>query len=195
MRASAIMLHPVRMMLPRTPAARRGIAAVMLTALLITGPVARAEIDGTTSVEDEALAQTAMEALSQGAAGPGPWKQRAMLVGLGVAALHLGASTGPMSRDQPGSAAVGAAYRLLLPAAGAALGSLVACHGPCGSQGAAAEPLLGAITGALVAHVLAPGTGFGRQERLSGDSGPAVEWMPLFSLGPGNYCVSVIGRF
>jgi hypothetical protein len=195
MRASAITLHPVRMLFPRTRAARCGITAATLTALLIASTDARAGIDDTISVEGEALAQIATDALSQGVAGPGPWEQRAMLVGLGVAGLYLGASTGPIARDQPGSAMGSAAYRFILPVAGAALGSFVACHGTCDSQDAASEPLLGAMAGALVAHVLAPNPSPERPDRLSRDAALAVQWTPVVSLAPGSYSVGIIGRF
>lgn len=194
MRASAIISPPTRKLLSRTRAVACGIAAVMLAAVLATSPAARAETD-TTSVERDALARIASDALSQGATGPGPWKQRALLVGLGVAGLHLGASAGPIAREQPASVMVSAAYRLLLPVTGAALGSLVACHGACRDQDAASAPLLGAMAGALVADVLAPGSSPGRRNRPSDDTASRVAWTPVVSIAPGSYSVGFLGRF
>jgi hypothetical protein len=195
MRANVITWHFMRSLLPRTRAAGCGVAVALLTAFLITSTDARAGSDATISVEGEALAQIAVDALSQGVAGPGSWEQRAMLVGLGVVGLHLGASSGPIPRNQPRSIMGGATYRLVLPVAGAALGSLVSCHSACDSQDAASEPLLGAIAGALVAHVLAPDTSPERQDRLSRDAALAVQWTPVVSLAPGSYSVGITGRF
>lgn len=190
MRASAIMLRLMRNLRPRT---RAGcvIAAAMLSALLITSTDARAENAGTAAVEGDALAQMAMGALSQGVTARGSWEQRATLVGLGVAGLYLGASTRPIVRDRPGSALRRMAYRLVLPAVGAALGSLVACHGAVDDQDAAAAPVAGAMTGALLARVLVT---HARRQSSSGD-GLAVAWAPALSVGPGSYSVGVMGRF
>lgn len=195
MRGIAIIYHSVRTSFPGTRAAGRGIAAAVLAAVLATSTSARAGIDGTTSVAGDALAQIAMDALSQGVAGPGSWEQRAMLVGLGVAGLHFGASTRPIARVQPKRAVAGASARLVLPMAGAALGSLVACHGVCGPQNPDPGPSLGAVAGTLVAHVLYPDTSPERRNRTSGDAARAVAWTPLVAIGPGSYIAGVLGRF
>ena len=92
MRATAIIHHRVSTPRPAPRAAGRATAAVMLAAMLITtlttSTDAHAGVDRTTSVEHDALAQVAMNALSQGLAGSGSWERRALLVGLGVAGLH-----------------------------------------------------------------------------------------------------------
>lgn len=195
MRAIATIFHSVTMLRARPSEAGRCAAAVMLAAALAVSADARAGTDGTTSVKGDALTQIAMDALSQGVSGPGAWEPRAALVGLGVAGLYFGASTAPSTRAQPRDAVRSAAARLALPMTGAALGSLLACHGPCDSHDAVFHPLIGAVAGALVAHVLDPGTRTARPTPASGAASPGVAWTPVVTHGAGSYSVGVIGRF
>jgi hypothetical protein len=195
MRAIATIFHSVTMLRPRPREAGRCVAAVMLAAALAVSADARAGTDGTTSVKGDALAQIAMDALSQGVSGSGAWEPRAALVGLGVAGLYLGASTAPSTRAQAKDAIRSTAARLALPMTGAALGSLVACHGPCDSHDAVFHPLIGAVAGALVAHVLDPDTRAACPTSTSGASSPGLSWTPAVTMGAGSYGVGVIGRF
>jgi hypothetical protein len=190
MRAIAGICHSITS--PGTRTARRYIAASMLAAALATSGDARAE--GITSVQGDALTQMATETLSQGVMVPFAWEQRVALVGLGVAGLYIGAST-ETARRSPSSAVRSAAYRLALPLAGAALGSLVACDSLCDGLTMTAEPLAGAMAGALVAHVLDRDTGSARRDRASGDLALALEWTPTVSVGLGSYSIGVMGRF
>jgi hypothetical protein len=171
------------------------VAAGMLAVLLTASTDARAGTDGTTWVPGDALTQIATDALSQGVMAPGAWEPRVALVGLAAAGIHLGASTGPITRSEPSDAVRSAAYRLALPIAGAALGSLAACNGLCDGQNPAAEPLIGAVAGALVAHVLDPDTSPGREPRASGADSAGVAWTPMVAIGPGSCSIGVTGRF
>lgn len=177
---------------PRTRTAACCMAAAMLVTALASGD-ARAE--GITPVQHDALTQLATETLSHGAMVPFAWEQRVALVGLGVAGLHLGASTETATRSTPGSTARSAAYRLALPLAGAALGSLIACDGLCDDQAAAAEPFVGAMAGALIAQVLDRDTGARHEDRSPGDITCSVVWTPTFSVGLGSYTIGITGRF
>jgi len=194
MRAIAGICHSITS--PGTRTARRYIAASILAAglaaMLAASGDARAE--GITLVQSDALTQMATETLSQGVMVPFAWEQRIALVGLGVAGLYLGAST-ETARRSPSSAVRSAAYRLALPLAGAALGSLVACDSLCDGLKMTAEPLVGAMAGALVAHVLDRDAGSGRQDRTSGDVAARLEWTPAVSVGVGSYSIGVMGRF
>lgn len=166
-----------------------GVCAVVVAALTLSGD-ARAE--GITPVQGDALAQLGTEMLSQGAMVPFGWEQRVALVGMGMAGLYLGTSPGTAGRGETASAVRSAAYRLALPLAGAALGNLVACDRLCDDQQGAADPLVGAMAGALVAHVLDRDTRAAR--RAAGDAS-AVQWTPVVSVGLGSYSVGVMGRF
>lgn len=190
MRAIAGVLHSIAF--PGTRVAARCMAAAMLVATLARGD-ARAE--GITPVQNDALTQLATETLSYGAMVPFAWEQRVALVGLGMAGLHLGASTEMAGRRTPDSTLRSAAYRLALPLAGAALGSLVACNSLCDDQAAATEPLVGAMAGVLIAHVLDRNADAPRQDRSPGDITCSVVWTPMVSVGLGSYSIGVMGRF
>lgn len=189
MRAIAGICHSITS--PGTRTARRYIAASILASILAASGQARAE--RITLVQSDALTQMATETLSQGVMVPFAWEQRVALVGLGVAGLHLGAST-ETARRRP-SAVRSAAYRLALPLAGAALGSLVACDSLGDGLTTTAEPLVGAMAGALVSHVLDRDTGSRPQDRTSGDVAPRLVWTPTVSVGVGSYSIGVMGRF
>lgn len=190
MRAIAGICHSITS--PGTRTARRYIAASILASILAASGHARAE--GITLVQSDALTQMATETLSQGVMVPFAWEQRMALVGLGVAGLYLGAST-ETARRRPSSAVRSAAYRLALPLAGAALGSLVACDTLCDGLTTTAEPLVGAMAGALVSHVLDRDTGSRLQDRTSGDVAARLVWTPTVSVGVGSYSIGVMGRF
>jgi hypothetical protein len=162
-------------------------AGVMLALALGTNTEARAGTEGMTSVEGEALAQMGLEALSQGVVAPGAWEGRAALIGLGVAGLYLGTSTAA-SAGRPRGAVRKAAFRLGLPLAGAALGSAIACAGPCDGQ---AEPMIGATAGALAAHVLDLET----SATHGGTASPKFDWTLVVALSPGSYSFGIVGRF
>lgn len=191
MRAIAGILHSITA--SRTRAAVRCVAALALIAALAAGDHANAE--GITPVQGDALAQMATEMVSQGAMVPFAWEQRAALVGMSVVGLYLGGSTETAGRSESSGAVRSAAYRLALPLAGAALGSLVACDSLCDGQEMAADPLIGAMAGALVAHVLDRDTHAGHTGQAPGSTAPRVQWTPLVSVGPGSYSVGVMGRF
>ena len=194
MRAIAGICHSITS--PGTRTAWRYIAAAILASILAASGHARAE--GITLVQSDAVTQMATETLSQGVMVPFAWEQRVALVGLGVAGLYLGASTETARRSPSSavhSAVRSATYRLALPLAGAALGSLVACDSLCDGLTMTAEPLVGAMAGALVAHVVDRDTGSRPQDRASGDVTPGLVWTPTVSVGVGSYSIGVMGRF
>jgi hypothetical protein len=195
MRSIAGICHSITPVGTRT--ARRLIAASMLAAVLaaVLAASGDARAERITLVQSDALTQMATETLSQGVMVPFAWEQRVAVVGLGVAGLYLGASTGAVGRSTPRSAVRSAAYRLALPLAGAALGSLVACDSLCDGLKMTAEPLVGAMAGALVAHVLDRDPGAGPEDRVSGDVAAGLVWTPAVSVGVGSYSVGVMGRF
>lgn len=198
MRAIATILRSATM-LQRTAALGRCGVVALLALALVASTHARAGAQGTTSATGDALAQMATDALSQGVMAPVAWEARAALVGLGLAGLHLGAANGPGPRQRPGNLVRAAAYRVALPMAGAALGSLAACNGSCDGQQAAAEPLIGMLAGALVAHVLdpdtRPGARAGREHRATSAGSPGRAWAPVVSVGPGSYTAGIMGSF
>jgi hypothetical protein len=191
MRAIAGILHSFTF--PRSRPARRAIAALLVVAVVATRG-ARARAEGITPVQHDALAQMATETLSQGVMLPFAPEQRAALVGLGVAGLYLGTSHAPAVRATPRRALRSAGVRLALPLAGAALGSLIACDRMCDGQQVTAGPLIGALAGSLIAHVLDRDTRPGHTA-LPAPARPAVEWTPTVSVAPGSYTVGVTGRF
>jgi hypothetical protein len=186
MKSIATILLAPTMSPPTRRSAARGLAAVALVTMLATSTGASANTD-TPGLESEALTQIATDALSQGMTGPGTWESRAALIALGTAGLYLGASTGPDTHRE--RRATHRAQRLAWPAAGAALGKLIAC------KGGEAGPLLGAMTGALIAHVLDPETRPGRRDRTPGDAAPGMTWTPMITMSPGSFSVGLTGRF
>jgi hypothetical protein len=188
MRAIADTLHSFTA--SKTRVALRCIAAVVLLTALAARNDAHASTDGPPPVQGDALAQMATEIVSQGAMVPFTWEQRVALVGMGVAGLHLGTSSGTSTHSDSGHALRSAAYRLALPLAGAALGSLVACDSLCDGQEITADPLVGAMAGALVAHALDRDTPPGHIGQR-----PRLQWTPMVSVGLGSYSIGVMGRF
>lgn len=178
---------------PRGRTGRCWTMGVMLAITLAASMNAHAGSDGISSVESEALSQMSLDALSQGVITPGAWKPRAALIGLGVAGLYLGGK-GPSPSSRPRDTARRAAYRLALPVAGAALGSLLACRKMC-DEAVAPEPLIGATAGALVAHVVDVDTNAGRAERTPAAASPEIDWTFMVALAPGSYSLGIVGRF
>jgi hypothetical protein len=195
MSASAAWFHSMTLPAPRARVARRCGAAVMLAAALVASSDARAGAGDTGSVQGDALTQIALDALNQGVIGPGAWKPRAALIGLGVAGLYVGASTGPSAQRAPRDAVRSAAYRLALPVAGAVLGSLIACRSLCDGPVAAPDALIGSTAGALAAHLLDRDTNPGRGDRASGAAAPNLAWVPVIAVAPGSYSLGIVGRF